>query len=306
MKSFALISLLFSSIAFASPTTSHVQFVATYLQPGTTHPTKNYLPEFINNLSAVHLGPEYFGTVRSTLGPRQAIIDLADEFFDYTPEHRGQLLANYQSNLDKLVQNYLVGYEDKILAFYIADEPSDYGITRESRDTVIAAVKKIYPNIPTYIIWDQDCFDNTPALDKKCGLAGHRGIPAAVDWVGFDWYLRGKPEADAADFKAHTVAAVERMKSITNKGIVLIPDGTDEFLKDYLQDTRDQIMAQRMQLFLDYADSESQIIGIDNYAWGTHDEVLRGVDTHVIGTTEFPLTKKVLFDYAAIVRALNP
>ncbi len=277
--------------AFAKST--HVKFVSTYLQPGTTRPDQNYLPEFLDHITAVHIGPEFFGSVRDTLKPRQVLFDLADELFNFKD---GSLLPNYQEIIEALGRQYVDGYEKTLLAFYIADEPSDYGITRNSLELVIKALNKRFPGIPTYIIWDQNCFDNSPALDSKCGLTGQRGIPEGIDWVGFDWYLRKDPENDVADFNTQIVATVERMKSVTDKPIVLVPDGTDEFLQKYPMAQRDSIMADRMKMFFDYAEKEKRIIGLDNYAWANHRETLRGVDTYVIGTREYPATKKALFD----------
>jgi len=233
------------------------------------------------------------------LHDKQAIIDLADEFFSYDDNTRGELLTNYQQNLDQLSKKDLAGFENKILAFYIADEPSDYGITRDSLDIVIRAVKKKFPNIPTYIIWDQDCFDNTSALDDKCGLAGQRGIPADVDWVGFDWYIRGNPAQDNTTFKNSVVSTMTRMKRVTNKPIVMVPDGTDEFLKDYAASARDTYMTQRLQIYFNYALSDARVIGVDNYAWADHTETFGDSgDINVLGTREYPKAKKSLFDFA--------
>lgn len=289
-----LAMVLASSAALAK--SNHIQFVSTYLQPGTTHPDQNYLAEFLNDITAVHIGPEFFGSVRDTLKPKQVLFDLPDELFNFKD---GSLLPNYQETINNLGTRYVDGYEKTILAFYIADEPSDYGITRTSLELVIKALNKRFPGIPTYIVWDQNCFDNSPDLDAKCGLSGQRGIPAGVDWVGFDWYLRHDPRSDVADFNNQIIATVERMKKVTDKAIVLVPDGTDEFVQSFAEDQKDSVMANRMKMFFDYAEKEPRIIGLDNYAWANHREVLHGVDTYVKGTREYPLTKKMLFDLTA-------
>lgn len=283
---------------------SHLQFISTYLQPGTNKPDQNYLPEFLGSLTAAHMGPEFFGQVRGTLKDRQAIIDLSNEFFDYGA-HEGQLLPNYQANWNRLAEKYFKGEESKILAFYIADEPTNYNISRESLETVIRLVKSKFPEIPTYLIWDQNCFDNKAALDKKCKCVGKRGIPENVDWVGFDWYLRNKPTQDKADFQKNIVGTVERLKALTKKSIVLIPDGTDQFLKEYSVQQRDRHLVRRLKMFYELAQKDPQVIGLDNYAWANHSEKMRGVDTYVIGTRKYPETKSLLFKYTQEIMSLK-
>lgn len=289
-----LVMVLAASQGFAK--SNHIRFVSTYLQPGTTHPDKNYLSEFLNDISAVHLGPEFFGSVRDTLKPQQVLFDLPDELFNFKD---GSLLPNYQETINKLGTRYVDGYEKTILAFYIADEPSDYGITRDSLELVIKALNKRFPGTPTYIVWDQNCFDNSPDLDAKCKLPGQRGIPAGLDWVGFDWYLRHDPRSDVADFNNQIIATVEHLKKLTDKPLVLVPDGTDDWVQSFTSEQRDSILANRMKMFFDYAEKESRILGIDNYAWANHREVMHGVDTYVKGTREYPMTKKALFDLTA-------
>ncbi|QDK37238.1 hypothetical protein [Bdellovibrio sp. NC01] len=290
----AVIVVLASSLSFAK--NDHLKFVATYLQPGTTHPDQNYLHEVFEGLTTVHLGPEYFGSVRDSLQPQQVIFDLADELFNFED---GSLLPNYEQTIELLGTKYIDGYEKTILAFYIADEPNGWGITRTSLNLVIKALNKRFPGIPTYIVWNYLCFDSSAELDKRCGLPGERGIPDGLTWVGFDWYLRRDPSFDDVDFKTQVVDSVERLKRVTDKPIVLVPDGTDEFLQQFSPADRDVIMAKRMQMHFDFAANDSRIIGLDNYAWANHRETLRGVDTYVMGTREYPLTKKVLFDLTA-------
>jgi hypothetical protein len=291
---------VFAQTSFAA---DHLQFVTTYLQPGTEHPSKNYLPEFLDHLSASHVGPEFFGTIRDSLHGRQAIIDLADEVFSFPT---GKLLPDTEGKIDQLGKKYLDGHEKNILAFYIADEPTNYEITKKSLETVIRAVKKRFPGIPTYIVWDQDCFDNAPALDKKCGTVGQRGIPEGVDWVGFDWYLRETPDTDAEKFKHTIVATLDHLKAMTSASIVLLPDGTDEYLKKFSEEKRDQIMATRLKQIHDYALTEPRVIALDNYAWADHYEVMHdNVNTHVTGTRAYPATKKLLFEYADETRHAN-
>ena len=282
-----------SCFAFAP----HLKFVSTYLQPGTELPPQNYLPEFLDHLTAAHLGPEYFGTIRGTLQNQQAIIDLGTELFDFD---KGAILPNYATQLNTIGTKYLDGYTSKILAFYIADEPSSYSISRADLEAAIAATKKRFPGIPTFIVWNQDCFDNDASLDSKCGAAGKRGIPAGLDWIGFDWYFRGDPSLDQGKFKSIILPTVSRIKSLCDLPIVLVPDGTDEYLKDYPADQRDQTIANRFQMYFDLAQADGRVIGIDNYAWADHSEILyqQTVVTDVLGTREFPISKKVLFDFA--------
>lgn len=279
---------------------SPMEFITSYTQPGTTSPDSDtYLHEMLAHLTAAHVGPEYFGKVRKMLKPKQAIIDLADKMFNHST---GELYSNYQLVLDQLGKKYFDGYEKNILAFYIADEPSGFGITRQSLELVIAALKARFKGVPTYIVWNRFCFDNDPSLDATCGTAGGRGIPAGLDWIGFDWYLTGAPASDTVDFQRKTIDNVERLKKLTHLPIILVPDGTDEYLQQYPENQRDQILADRMKLYYDYAQSESRIIGLDNYAWANHSESFQGNVRYVKGIREYPKARKLLESYADSVR----
>jgi len=299
------LALALQQEALATASDAHIQFVSTYLQPGTAQPSFNYMPELLNHVSAAHMGPQYFGQVRSTLQGRQAIIDVADEFFDFK-KNVGALFPDYQQRAEALSDKYFKGYEQNILAFYIADEPTGYGITRDSLELVIKELKTRFPHIPTYIVYYADCFDNSPTMDAKCGLNGQRGLPADLDWVGFDWYLEGAPANDTANFKKQIIDTTKRLEALTSKRIVVVPDGTDEFLTHYSAKDRETIMTQRLQLSLDFADADKQVIGIDNYAWADHKEIMYDVDTFIRGTRDYPMARDLLFKYSQSVLPKTP
>ena len=298
------LSLIFAMPVFASSAHSankpSLKFIATYLQPGTMNPDSNvYAQETTTHLTATHFGPEYFGKIRHTLQGKKAFIDLADHMFDHS---NGRLYPNYKAVLNDLGKKYFDGHESKILAFYIADEPSGFDITRQSLELVIAELKARFKGIPTYIVWNRFCFDNAPELDATCGLPGQRGIPKGLDWVGFDWYLNGTPDTDAHYFKVKIIDTVERLKRISSLPIVLVPDGTDQFLQNYPEAQRDQIIADRMKMHYDYAQTESRIIGLDNYAWANHSENFQGDVRYVKGLREFPKAKNMLYQWAHSLR----
>jgi hypothetical protein len=272
---------------------SGLRFVSTYLQAGQINPDQNYLPELdgtyspYDRLSAAHMSPSFFKATRGYRTLTRAIIGLGPSLF---LDH-GILTPGYESVLDQIGKDAIDGYRGQILALYVADEPTAQGITRSTLETLIDAIHRRFPGIPTYVVYPQDCFDNSPGLDAKCGLSGQRGIPSNLDWVGFDWYATSQSQLENT---------LVKLQAMTNKPIVLVSEGMNEFLQGLTPAWQDYFLSSRFGLYLALADQYPQVIGIDNYDWADHIE--NGV--YVSGSRNFPATRRALFNAAGPL--INP
>ncbi len=180
-----------------------------------------------------------------------AIVNLQSYFFSKDQNNNTILASNADiENSLAHIRTLLSPYMNKVLAFYIADEP--YLTWQTTHDTlvgIITQVKLFFPNVPTYITFAQNCFDSTvPSYSGGCNssVPGQlRGIPENLDWVGFDWYANpadscyGTPvDASDSSFNCRITQSVHRLESIfkqpgqTPKPIFLTIEAFDLYTKD--------------------------------------------------------------------------
>lgn len=284
-----------------------LQVISTYLQPGTEHPNQDYLSEFQGRVSAFHLGVEAFQSYAPRIQNQEVILDVGSRLFVIQGPQNGQIRADLRADVAE-IKRLTEGHRHKIKAFYLIDEPTNWGISRTDLEQAIAELNLQMPGIPTYAVYAHDCFDNSSTRDEHCGLAGRRGIPSNLDIIGFDWFLGTNPKNDPVDFQNQIVKTVEKIKTMTGKPIVLVPDGTDQFLINLEPAWRDYHIERRLRLFYDYAKKESQIIALDNYAWANHNEDLAvwGKNVHIQGLRQWPASKKTFFELAAPFTPTTP
>ena len=142
---------------------------------------------------------------------------------------------------------------DKVLALYIVDEPYlEWSLTRSTLEGLITKVRMIIPNRPTYMIFAQHCFDPMAnSVNGNCNAnvkPEHRGVPANLDWVGFDWYSNistadskctrydlpayshVKTDASQASFDCRIKQGVQRLKALAWQPIVLLSESRNDWI----------------------------------------------------------------------------
>ncbi|MGB4076794.1 MAG: hypothetical protein WBK28_03770 [Minisyncoccia bacterium] len=268
------------------------------MQPGCfTLQTNEFLPEVNGSwdgfprFAGIHMSPVYFASAQANLNTAKAIIDL----WPYLFQNDGTVHPSIATELDTLGKQYLDANLGKIFAFYIMDEPTGHNISKTSMEAAIAAVKTRFPGIPTYSIYAQDCFDNASSLDAKCGMAGKRGVPSNLDWVGFDWYMPSDTSNDTTVFKTQITDTVTRLKSLTTKPIILVPDVTDQMLQSLAVNWRDYWLSERFKRYAALMRLDTQVKGIDAYAWVQHGNACSTTGTTISGARYWPSVRTALY-----------
>jgi hypothetical protein len=304
-KSMKIKTLLFAIVSFvylaqATYAADTLRFIATHTSPtiNSNSLTSSYLLEIdgtyspYDRLSAVHMDLVQFKSLRNSQTITKAILNIWNVIFT----SNGSIVPNLDTRLNELGKEYIDGYRNKILAFYVFDEPTNNGITKKQLELVISQLNARFPNIPSYITYSQNCFDPDPALTNKCSNMDpiNRGIPSNLDWVGFDWYLTNNPFQDEEFFYSQIKSTLNRLKALTNKPIVLTPDAMDAGLGHFSPAWRDEYLTQRFHRYLMLANSDSQVIGLDSYTWGEYQENM----STTYGTRWYPALKRALFNAA--------
>ncbi len=235
----------------------HIQLTAAYWSSSTAY------GDHIAELSpAVQIGHVDVDRLASPLPPDvDVIVDLHWYLFDYATH---TVHANLEANLDT-VENLAAPVLGRVRAFYLIDEPyiEAWQIPRAELEAAIAAVEGRFPGVPTYITFAHHCFD-PDSTDAACAVPpADRGIPAGLDWVGFDWYNSSNDLAVAATHvPTHIAPGVARIGQLApGADVILVPEAYTDGVR--LESTAIATMQDYVQLAID----EPSVLGLDLFLW---------------------------------------
>ncbi len=235
----------------------HVQIVAAYW--ASSDAFGDFIAELVPAVQAGHIDVARLD--QPLPDGVDVIVDLHWYLFDYTTH---TVRADLAAQLDALevAAGPVLG---RVRAFYLIDEPyiGSHLIPRAELETAIAAIEARFPSVPTYITFAHHCFD-PDSTDSACQVAGaNRGIPAGLDWVGFDWYNTSNDLSVAATHVPTRIApGVERIAELApSVQVILVPEG-------YTDGNRLQSTA--VATLYDYfvlAAQSSSVFGVDFFLW---------------------------------------
>jgi hypothetical protein len=131
-------------------------------------------------------------------------------FFDFS-SIPWRLWPNYRARWDAFKSDHaLSSHLSSILAFYVADEPTSYGVAAAELTAVFDLIKADFPTVPTLLV-----------EGHLTVLSGLLVTPPSVDWVAFDYYAVLNPNAHA-EFQASMAALRARLSNAQR--IVVIMD----------------------------------------------------------------------------------
>lgn len=142
----------------------------------------NHLPEVTarTNLNWVQISDptRYAPEVLDSCAPQGCVVSTGFEFFEGCESVHSttcRLYPNYAERWGRLA-DAVRSRIDKVGAFYLMDEPQWRGATPEELETVARTIKQTFPGVPVMMV------EAGPQVSPTLK------VPAAVDWVGFDWY----------------------------------------------------------------------------------------------------------------------
>ena len=198
----------------------HVKLVAAYW--ASTDAFGDHLSELVPAMHAGHV--DLLHLAQPLPSGVDVIVDLHWELFDYTSH---TVRADIATRLDGIAAA-AAPVLGRVRAFYLIDEPYIDGhlIPRSELEKAIAAVNARFPGVPTYITFAHHCFDPSSA-DPACVIpSAERGIPAGLDWVGFDWYNDSNDLANAATHvPTHVATGVDRIAQLAPTAkVIVVPE----------------------------------------------------------------------------------
>ncbi|MFV8754222.1 hypothetical protein ACNOYE_27070 [Nannocystaceae bacterium ST9] len=197
----------------------HLQFVASYW-------ASTSFGDFIAELApAIQIGHVDLDRLATPLPDDvDVIVDLHWVLFDYETH-------TVRADLDAQLDTVAAAVEPvlhRVRAFYLIDEPYVlvHQMPRAELEKAIAAVEDRFPDVPTYITFAHHCFDPASG-DPACVVpSADRGIPAGLDWVGFDWYNDSNDLAVAATHVPTNIATgVDRIVELAPSAkVIVVPE----------------------------------------------------------------------------------
>ena len=265
----------------------HVQLVAAYW--ARTEAFGDHLDELAPAMQAGHV--DVPGLARPLPDGVDVIVDLHWELFDYATH---TLRADFNARLDVL-EAAMRPHAARVRALYLIDEPYVVGheIPRPVLEAAITALHTRFPSMPTYITFAHHCFDPA-STDAVCVVPSTlRGIPAGLDWVGFDWYNDSNDLAVAGTHVGtHIAPGVARIRSLSPSArIVLVPES-------YTDTNRTEGTA-RATLY-DYfalANESPDVYGVDFFLWAD------APSERFLGARSLPTLRSASRAFARWVRA---
>jgi len=235
----------------------HLQLTAAYWSG--TDVYGDHLAELAPAVQAGHI--DVAGLGRPLPDGVDVIVDLHWELFDYaTHTIRGDI----DERLDA-VARAASPVLPRVRAFYLIDEPylAGHEIPRPELEAAIARIESRFPGIPTYITFAHHCFDPA-STDPVCVVpAALRGIPAGLDWVGFDWY-NDSNDLTVADghVPSRIATGVARIAALAPSArIIVIPE-------TYTDATRlETTVVSTMHDYFAFAAATPAVFGIDFFLW---------------------------------------
>ena len=206
--------------AAACPGAGHVKFASAYW--AATAAYGDHLAELAPALQVGHV--DLARLSQPLPAGLDVIVDLHWQMFDYTAHTVRTDIAN---QLDTIA-NAVNPVRDRVRALYLVDEPYLAGhlIPRQELERAITLVKSRFPGIPTYITFAHHCFDPA-STDAACQVpSSDRGIPAGLDWVGFDWYNDSNDLAVAATHvPTHIATGIARIGQLAPTArVIVVPE----------------------------------------------------------------------------------
>ena len=251
----------------------------------------NHWNEVSGKLTAAHVTPEF---VASSNGDTKLIVDV----FWYLFDMQGGLSPQIDENLNSL-ESILAGQENKILAFYVFDEPyvTGHNTPRSVLEAGIAKLKERFPDTPTYITFGLHCFDPEFSYSVCSVPANKRGVPSNVDWVSFDWYYgsyNDAPRSCGTDieshFQCHIVNGVSRLEVLHDGDIWLTGEALTLFTRD------EATLVELAHKYFNLANSRPRVIGIDFFVWADIPP------ENFLGLVSMPTLRNVVEGFALNVR----
>ena len=235
----------------------HVQIVAAYWA-GTTA-LGDHLSELVPAVQAGHV--DVARLEQPIPAGLDVIVDLHWELFDYTTH---TVRADIATRLDDIATT-AAPVLGRVRALYLIDEPYIGGhlIPRSELDKAIAAVESRFPGVPTYITFAHHCFDPA-STDPACLVPSmDRGIPAQLDWVGFDWYNDSNDLSVAATHvPSHVATGVARIAQLAPSAkVIVVPEA-------YTDGNRlEATVVSTIHDYFTLAAQEPSVFGVDFFIW---------------------------------------
>jgi hypothetical protein len=178
-----IVTVLGLSVGTASGSASSLRYFG-YFAARLTAAGGNHLPEVAgrSNMNWVQISDpgRYASEVLDSCAPGSCIVNTGFEFFKGCEEVHSahcELYPDYQARWETLVA--AIGSRiEKVGAFYLLDEPQWHGASVAQLETAAQTIKRTFPTIPVMMV------EAGPMVTATLQ------IPAAVDWVGFDWYCQ--------------------------------------------------------------------------------------------------------------------
>lgn len=155
-----------------------------YFAARLTAASGNHLPEVTgrSNLNWIQISDpdRYASEVLDSCSPHGCIVSTGNEFFrncDSTHDPDCELYPDYAARWARFAAA-VRSRISKVGAFYLLDEPQWRGATPAQLETAAQTIKQTFPGVPVMMV------EAGPQVSSSLQ------VPAAVDWVGFDWYCR--------------------------------------------------------------------------------------------------------------------
>jgi hypothetical protein len=227
----------------------------------------NHLPEVAGrtNLNWIQISDptRYAPEVLGSCAPGGCIVSTGNEFFrgcEHAYPENCELYPNYAERWGNLARA-VAGQIDKVGAFYLMDEPQYRGATPAELETAAKTIKATFPGIPVMMV--EAGPQVTPSLT----------VPAAVDWVGFDWYCQ---EFKVVEEKLATLSG----RIQPQQSLFMVMESAPGLCGSKAGHTTDADIARLQYEYLRLANSNPRVIGLLAFGFWTsgHD------------STDLPLT----------------
>jgi hypothetical protein len=262
-----LVALVLGLAAEASPAQASSLRYFGYFAARLTAAGGDHLPEVTGrtNLNWIQISDpdRYAPEVLGSCAPQGCIVSTGNEFFrdcEHAHPENCELYPNYAERWGNLARA-VSGQIDKVGAFYLMDEPQYRGATPAELETAARTIKATFPGIPVMMV------EAGPQVTSSLS------VPAAVDWVGFDWYCQ---EFGVVEEKLATLTG----RIQPQQSLFMVMESAPGLCGTEAGHTTDAEIARLQYEYLRLADSNPRVIGLLAFGFWTsgHD------------STDLPLT----------------